>query len=82
LLIRIALTKDKIGKPVKGVTIRGNQHFNYATPVTKKLIGDAQLPVGDLSVTRATLDSSHGDLLYSKNLSVIKTPVIDNVEYF
>ena len=77
----IGLPKDRHGKSVKGITIRGNQHFNYATPITKKLIGDAQLPVGDLSVTRATLDSSHGDLLYPKNLSVIKTPVIESLPH-
>jgi putative DNA primase/helicase len=78
----VDLNKDKHGKPIKGIAIRGEQHFNYATPITKKLLGDAQLPAGDLSVTPQSHVSSHGDSLYPINSSVTITPTQNDVEYF
>jgi hypothetical protein len=78
-----AMSKDKRGKPIKGIAIRGEQHTSYATPVTKKLIGDPELPSGDPSVTRQSLDSSHGDPDYFINSFAIKAPVNnDEAEYF
>jgi len=66
----VAKAKDKFGKPVKGITIRRDYHDSYATPVTKRMLGDEDIPSGDPVVTQQTPYSSHGDLESNKLLSV------------
>jgi putative DNA primase/helicase len=76
------LNRDRYGKPIQGIAIRGDGHFNYATPITKRLLGESLLPVRELSVSHQTRMSAQGEALYPKNLSVINPPVNDDVEVF
>lgn len=78
----ISMNPDKHGKPIKGIAIRGDRHFNHATPITKKLLGEAQLPTGEVSVRHQTRMSEQGEALYSKNLSVINPLVNNDLEVF
>jgi len=78
-----ALPKDKHGKPIKGMAIRGGQHHNFASPITQRLLGDGRIPVDDLPVTRQSLGSSQGEPLYAQNISIKTTiPTRPNAEFF
>jgi putative DNA primase/helicase len=77
-----ALNKDKHGKPIKGIAIRGSQHSSYATPVTKKLIGDPEKHIGDPVVTRQSRASSHSGSDYPINsLITITTGLNEEPEF-
>lgn len=77
----IALPKDRNGKPIKGIAIRGDHHFNYAMPVTKKLLCDPDKKICDPVVTQQSRAGDGGDPCDPINSPVIITPVED-VEYF
>jgi len=81
-----AKNKDKYGKPIQGIAIRRDYHTSYATPVTRKLLGDEEMLSGDEAVTRQSFDSSHGDL-DDDNFSAVtncskKIELQNHVEYF
>jgi putative DNA primase/helicase len=78
----VELNRDRYGKPVKGIAIREDWHLNCATPITKRLIGEALLPTSELSVSHQARMNAQGELLYPKNLSVINPPANDDVEVF
>jgi len=74
--------KDKKGKSIKGLVIRQDDHDNYKTPVTEKLLGDEERFIDDEAVTAGTLDSDDGDEDVEVFLSVTNTPVLNEPEYF
>jgi putative DNA primase/helicase len=65
----IRMNKTSSGVPLKGITIRNYAHSTYATPVTKKLINDALLPINDLSMTRQAIDNDSNDSLSHKSIN-------------
>lgn len=79
----IKMNKTSTGVPIKGITIRNYTHSTYATPITKKLLNDALLPINDLSMTGETLGSSHDAPHDPINLSIKNTTVSnEEPEYF
>lgn len=79
----IKMSKTSTGVPIKGITIRNYTHSTYATPITKKIINDALLPMNDLSMTRQAIDSDSDDPHDPINLPITKTTVSNEVpEYF
>ena len=77
-----ALTKDKYGRPIKGIAIRGGQHSSNATPVTKRLIGDPEKQSNDPVKTQQSCDSSHGDPDYPINSFIKNTTVLNEEPEF
>lgn len=79
----VALEKDRNGKPIKGLSIRTEQHFNYAMPVTKKLLRDPDKQFCDPVVTQQSRAGDGGDLCDPINSSVINASVFnEEPEYF
>jgi len=78
----IRMNKTSSGVPLKGITIRNYAHSTYATPVTKKLLNDAQLPINDLSMTRQPIDNDSNDPHDHINSSVTITTVQNDMERF
>jgi len=78
----IALPKDRNGKPIKGIAIRRDHHFNYAMPVTKKLLCDPDKKLCDPVVTQQSRASDGGDPCDPINSPVTITPIQNDVEYF
>ncbi|HEY8036485.1 MAG TPA: phage/plasmid primase, P4 family [Methylobacter sp.] len=78
----IALDKDRYGKPIKGIAIRGEQHFNYAMPVTKKILCDPDKKICDPVVTQQSRVGDGGDPCDPINSSITITPIQNDVEYF
>lgn len=56
-----AKDKDRTGKPVHGLAIRQDCHSNFATPVTRKILGDEERRICDEGVTPQSLGSDDGD---------------------
>jgi putative DNA primase/helicase len=78
----IGLTPNKLGKRVKGLEIRKDQHFNYVTPVTKMLLGDEEIGGGDEEVMkqpRASDGVMKGD---DENLVITNTLLFEDSEVF
>ncbi|PPK76925.1 P4 family phage/plasmid primase-like protein [Methylobacter tundripaludum] len=78
----IALSKDRNGKPIKGIAIRGDHHFNHAMPVTKKLLCDPDKKLCDPVVTQQSRAGDGGDPCDPINSPVTITPIQNDVEYF
>jgi len=79
----IALPKDRNGKPIKGIAIRGDHHFNHAMPVTKKLLCDPDKKICDPVVAQQSRASDGGDPCDPINSPVTITATQnDDVEYF
>ncbi|MDO9048991.1 MAG: phage/plasmid primase, P4 family [Methylobacter sp.] len=78
----IKMNKTSTGVPIKGITIRNYTHSTYATPITKKLLNDALLPMNDLSMTRQAIDNSSDDPHDPIISSVIKNTVSNEVPEF
>ncbi len=57
----IARDKTKHGRPIQGLAIRREFHFTYATPVTRKILGDGERLSGDEEVTKQSLAGDDGD---------------------
>ena len=78
-----ALAKNKHGRSLLGLAIREDKHLSYATPVTKKLLGDEDNYKGDEWNTPQSRASDEGDPDDLVNLSVIKESIeIETPEYF
>ncbi len=78
----IKMNRTSTGVPLKGITIRNYTHSTYATPVTKKLLNDALLPMNDAPMTHETIDSASSVAHDPINLSITKTTVLNDVERF
>lgn len=78
----VALPKDRNGKPIKGIAIRADQHFNFAMPVTKKLLCDPDKKICDPVVTLKSRDGDGGDPRDPINSFVTISPIQNDVEYF
>jgi putative DNA primase/helicase len=57
----IAKDKTNQGRPIKGLAIRREFHFTYASPVTRKIFGDGESVYGDEAMTKQTLGGDDGD---------------------
>lgn len=77
----VAMNKDKYGKPIKGLAIRTELHFDHLTPVTRRLLGDDANACDDEAVTKKTLDSDDVDEDDDVFSSVPNSPD-DDVEVF
>lgn len=73
----IALPKDRNGKPIKGITIRLDKHFNHAMSVTKKLLCDPENKLCDPVVTQQSLAGDGCDPCDPIN-SLVTNAVNDN----
>jgi len=71
--------RDKKGKSIKGLVIRQDDHDNYKTPVTEKLLGDEERFIDVEAVLAGALDSVDSVGVF---LSVTNTPVLNEPEYF
>ena len=78
-----ALAKNKHGRSLLGLAIREDKHLSYATPVTKKLLGDEDNNKGDGWNTQQSRASDDGDPDDLVNSTVIKESIeIETPEYF
>ncbi len=76
-----ALPKDRTGRPIKGLSIRSDNNFNYATPVTQKLLCDPERKLCDPVVTQQSRIGDGVTQCDHINLSVIKAPVIEPIPH-
>ena len=76
------LDKDRLGKRIKGLEIRKDNHFKYMTPVTKKLLRDEESAYCDDDVTKGGIgsdDVTKGDY---ENSVVTNTSLFNDSEVF
>ncbi|MCK9606732.1 MAG: phage/plasmid primase, P4 family [Methylomonas sp.] len=77
----VAMNKDKYGKPIKGLAIRTELHFDYQTPVTRRLLDDGAKVYSDEAVTKKTLASDDVDE-DDDVFSAVANSHVDDVEVF